>query len=184
MNDRRSFEQMLACYCAPVLKKHKAANMFHMDKAKNLFIFALIREYNEKLSRKQIQIKVLQPANSRITIFVFQTKKLQQILKRKDVMLFLQSFGYPLPCSLQTLFAHLEQRLSMASAYPHEIGVLLGYPLHDVVGFIEQRECLLQGHWNVYRHPRKAMQMFSLFERCSKELMCGVRHGIPIEQLI
>lgn len=132
MNDRRSFEQMLACYCAPVLKKHKAANMFHMDKAKNLSIFALIREYNEKLSRKQIQIKVLQPANSRITIFVFQTKKLQQILKRKDVMLFLQSFGYPLPCSLQTLFAHLEQRLSMASAYPHEIGVLLGYPLHDV----------------------------------------------------
>ena len=99
-------------------------------------------------------------------------------------MLFLQSFGYPLPCSLQTLFAHLEQRLSMASAYPHEIGVLLGYPLHDVVGFIEQRECLLRGHWNVYRHPRKAMQMFSLFERCSKELMCGVQHGIPIEQLI
>ena len=44
MNDRRSFEQMLACYCAPVLKKHKAANMFHMDKAKNLSIFALIRE--------------------------------------------------------------------------------------------------------------------------------------------
>lgn len=151
MNDRRSFEQMLACYCAPVLKKHKAANMFHMDKAKNLSIFALIREYNEKLSGKQIQIKVLQPANSRITIFVFQTKKLQQILKRKDVMLFLQSFGYP---------------------------------LHDVVGFIEQRECLLRGHWNVYRHPRKAMRMFSLFERCSKELMCGVRHGIPIEQLI
>ena len=151
MNDRRSFEQMLACYCAPVLKKHKAANMFHMDKAKNLSIFALILEYNEKLSGKQIQIKVLQPANSRITIFVFQTKKLQQILKRKDVMLFLQSFGYP---------------------------------LHDVVGFIEQRECLLRGHWNVYRHPRKAMQMFSLFERCSKELMRGVRHGIPIEQLI
>ena len=38
--------------------------------------------------------------------------------------------------------------------FPHEMGVLLGYPVEDVRGFMEQngQNALYQGYWKVYAH--------------------------------
>ena len=75
-------------------------------------------------------------------------------------------------------------RLHTNAGYPHEIGIFLGYPLYDVIGFIEHRRCLLQGYWNVYRHPQAAKRLFALYDRCISELQNGLRRGQRIEQLL
>lgn len=38
--------------------------------------------------------------------------------------------------------------------FPHEMGLLLGYPIEDVVGFMEHsgKEYLYSGYWKVYEN--------------------------------
>ena len=41
--------------------------------------------------------------------------------------------------SLETLIIDLQKRLN-SNGFPHEIGLFLGYPMTDVLGFIEGRK--------------------------------------------
>ena len=47
----------------------------------------------------------------------------------------------------------------------HEIGLFLGIPLEDVVGFIKCRgkDPICCGCWKVYHQPAQAQKLFSLF---------------------
>ena len=51
---------------------------------------------------------------------------------------FLESCGYE-SGDTDFLLKQLSGRLCLEQDYPHEIGLFLGYPLADVVGFIENR---------------------------------------------
>ena len=44
-----------------------------------------------------------------------------------------------------------------SGAVPHEIGIVLGYPLKDVAGFmgISRREFSCQGPWKIYGNPER-----------------------------
>ena len=78
----------------------------------------------------------------------------------------------------------MKSRFDKGEDFPHEIGVFLGYPLYDVEGFIEQRECVMMGYWKVYRYPSAARRLFALYDACIRELLNGLRCGQCIEQLI
>ena len=47
--------------------------------------------------------------------------------------------------------------------FPHEIGVLLGYPAEDVKGFVvnEGKNYLYSGYWKVYGDLSEAKQLFT-----------------------
>ena len=66
--------------------------------------------------------------------------------------------------------------------FPHEIGVLLGYPAEDVKGFVvnEGKNYLYSGYWKVYGDLSEAKQLFYKFDR-AKEL---VSQGIGIRNVI
>ncbi|MBQ9128902.1 MAG: DUF3793 family protein, partial [Thermoguttaceae bacterium] len=49
----------------------------------------------------------------------------------------LQRCGYPATDALKPLLRTLYQRFSVEK-FPHEVGVFIGYPAKDVVGFIEK----------------------------------------------
>lgn len=69
-----------------------------------------------------------------------------------------------MPAALERLM----QRLEIGSAFPHEIGLFLGYPLGDVVGFIqnEGKNCKCAGCWKVYCDEHKARELFARFDQC------------------
>ena len=54
-------------------------------------------------------------------------------------------------------------------AFPHEIGVFLGYPLQDVIGFIENKgmNSKYTGLWKVYGDRDESMKMFAKFRKCT-----------------
>ena len=62
----------------------------------------------------------------------------------------------------------LRARLKDAKSFPHEIGVFLGYPLADVLGFIENcgKNCLACGCWKVYSDLCFALQTFQRYDKC------------------
>lgn len=73
-----------------------------------------------------------------------------------------------------------------AVPYPHEIGVLLGYPLSDVQAFIE-----LQGHgavdvgpWKVYGNAEQARRRWERMRACEQEIRQRWEQGAPLEALV
>ncbi len=56
-------------------------------------------------------------------------------------------------------------------AFPHEIGIFLGYPLADVMGFIQNRgrNYLLCGMWKVYQREEIAAAAFRSYGRMKEQ---------------
>ena len=61
--------------------------------------------------------------------------------------------------------------------FPHELGLLLGYPLDDVEGFIKNdgKNCLYTGYWKVYANVPAKRNLFRRFECAREELMKQIR---------
>ena len=70
--------------------------------------------------------------------------------------------------------------------FPHEMGLLLGYPLDDVTGFIEQKgkNYLYAGYWKVYTNMGEKICLFQAFEEAKEALIQAVARGIRIEELV
>jgi hypothetical protein len=67
--------------------------------------------------------------------------------------------------------------------FPHEMGLLLGYPTEDVEGFITHQgdHCLCVGYWKVYANKERKLKIFERFENAKESLIqllsCGVSMG-------
>ena len=84
------------------------------------------------------------------------------------------------------LLSHLKKRLSQSEAFPHEIGLFLGYPLEDVIGFCRHKGegCKLCGYWKVYGDVESARKSFALFDRCRELLFSHLLSGAPLQELV
>ena len=69
------------------------------------------------------------------------------------------------------------------SAFPHEIGLFLGYPPEDVQGFLDHRPCKCSGCWKVYGDENKAKKTFDLYKKCERVYCQQLARGIDIERL-
>lgn len=181
--EENQFEELLAFHCAPVLKKKKVANMFHLEKFQFLEINNMIELYNYKLNRKGLFFKLFQQNEDRFTIYLYQKEELESLLNRLGIQEFLNTYHYP-SGNCETILQYLHHRLQTCPSYPHEIGIFLGYPLCDVLGFIKQIPCHACGHWKVYQNITHCQQLFNMYDRCREEILDCLLHGACIEQLV
>ena len=94
--------------------------------------------------------------------------------------------GYILAEAPGDCLRQLAARLCLEEAFPHEIGVFLGYPLDDVKGFIRHkgRDYTFCGCWKCYGDPQAARRRFERYRRCTAVLRRRYAEGTPITQLI
>ena len=71
------------------------------------------------------------------------------------------------------------------STFPHEIGLVLGYPPADVAGFIAQKGTgyLACGGWKAYSELQSALDAFQRNRRCTEEFQALYAQGAPLEAL-
>ena len=88
-------------------------------------------------------------------------------------------FGYNSQGSVEDCIDYLISRLTMEE-FPHEIGAFLGYPLSDILGFINHKDdgCLYTGEWKVYSNVEKAKKMFCIYKRCRSTFLNKIRFFI------
>jgi hypothetical protein len=57
-------------------------------------------------------------------------------------------------------------------AFPHEIGVFLGYPLKDVAAFMGwvRIPFACQGPWKIYGDPRESLRLAETFRCCRRSM--------------
>ena len=183
-NQHKYFEECLAYHCAPVLRKCKSANMFHISRSKIPNIDCLVHEYNEIFSSKQLFIRILQADKPRITIYLYSAEILESILEDPAIRSFLRQYKYPLN-SISACLDHLDKRLN-ETKFPHEIGIFLGYPLQDVLGFINHEMCYYVGTWKVYNSNKVEYfkTLFNRFDDLRNEFINAIEQGVRIECLV
>ena len=122
----------------------------------------------------------------RALIYVYRPGRLAKDLNESAAQTLLRSFGYPCG-SPERCVVKLMNRLreSGKESFPHEVGLFLGYPTEDVIGFMERgpRASKCTGCWKVYGDERKAKQTFARYKKCTAAYCARYRNGTPLERL-
>ncbi len=106
----------------------------------------------------------------RVLVLYYRPGRLQEILCMSDNRKLLACFGYGPDCNLEADFNHLQTRFY--DSFPHEVGIFLGIPAHDVAGFLRNKgkNYLLNGYWKVYQNPGQALRVFLEFNRAKQKM--------------
>lgn len=169
---RKKFEQVLVEHCAPTLAGVKTANLFRYVANNSENIWEYTYELSETLKYRGICVQVIKECYYTKTylVYVYRPSSLAKDFKKLGVENFLLSCGYNNCTCVQDYISKLSERLYKSESFPHEIGLFLSYPLHDVLGFIENKgqkfKCC--GCWKVYQNKTRAEKCFQKYKQCAE----------------
>ena len=131
------------------------------------------------LARCGVTLVVLDRRGGKSVLFAYRDACLARILAKPECASFLEGLGYDVS-SVGAVVHELRRRMAgyygspdHAAPYPHEVGLLLGYPLADVRGFMEGARETCRGSWKAYGDEEEAAAVFAHVKSC--ELRCWER---------
>ena len=182
----RTFEAVLVRQCAPTLAGMKPGSIFCFNHSPLEVSRQKVCQWNKQLAPFGLTVQILleRPGSSSVIVFVYRHDRLEQMLSDDAYQSFLAEAGYE-RTNLDGLLEQLSYRLRTQPEFPHEIGVFLGYPLRDVIGFIENhgRNFTCCGFWKSYGDPAEMQVCFACYRRCIQTYVAMFEQGIPIERL-
>lgn len=183
-NNYKTFESMLIYHCAPTLSGLKSANMINLKKGDILNIHEKISNFNTV--SKLIKIKILCECEQKVLILVYNKKMLHNELCQKKYKCILKKFNYSYNLGLNAMLEQLSQKIKSNNDFPHEIGIFLGYPIEDVIGFIRFKgaKFKISGYWKVYGDENKAKYLFDSYTNCKNNLCFEYNNGKSFYDLI
>lgn len=200
------FERKVVTHCAPVLAGIKPAGMFscplksasccgdpHCRSLKPLDFVIAYQSCAERLRELDVEMLVLDQGEKSALVLVYRARALREAVSAGERGAFLESLGYEthdLARSLKRLaqrvsYARMVSKTKDACAFPHEVGIFLGYPVEDVIGFIENQgdDYLVCGCWKAYSRERDARACFCRYKQCTAELVRRFQDGARIEEI-
>ena len=110
-------------------------------------------------------------------------KSMEKVLVNKRCINFLKFVGYPADYQLNDYMDELVFRLQ-SEEFPHEIGVFLGYPLKDVLGFMGygKNELVEVKNWRIYGDKEISYEVYNNFMR-DKAIMKEMIESMNINEL-
>lgn len=167
--------------CAPVLKGVKISNLITLRPGGWL----QIRKY---LRKSRIICVPLYIDGEKEVLFLYRYDRLEAHLKRPDVRQFLQQLGYEsfqIADVLKQLRRRYQQYAGVGREFPHELGVLLEYPVADVEGFIKNRgeNSLAVRYWKVYQNLQEAERIFRMYDEAKEQALKEIINGYPLCQV-
>ncbi|MBR1470440.1 MAG: DUF3793 family protein [Lachnospiraceae bacterium] len=164
-------EEQIIEHCAPTLAGIKTANLFSVRLEEGTDIIKEVRRLNEMLRAKGLRVLPLKKTDRYALIYIYRPDHLKKDLNDPRARHILKNKGYqydheePEQCIVQ-----LVRHLGNDEAFPHEIGLFLGYPPADVEGFIRDpnRGVKCCGCWKAYSEPEKAEKVFRKYTKCTQ----------------
>ena len=180
--DLEGAETQAVLQCAPLLTGIKMSNLLHVREGQQ-------REVASMFEATPVSSRILYKKNGRISVFLYREQRLKRFLSVGKVRRLLDSFGYrgmELPEILSRLSDRYQRHMDGRGDFPHEIGLLLGYPPEDVSGFIENggKNFLCSGYWKVYKDPARARRSFDGYDRAREAAIRMAGNGTGIRDII
>ena len=159
-------EELVVRQCAPTLAGIKTGSLFSCPCDSPEELRQEVRRINRLLAGKGLCLLPLRFDGSRALLYLYRPSRLRQDLEDAEAVRLLEESGYPCHSAGQCV-ACLIRRLRESEEFPHEIGLFLGYPIEDVVGFIRYagKGCKLSGLWKVYGDAEAASRLFDRLSR-------------------
>lgn len=181
-----NYDYLLLYHCAPTLYKKKAANLFSVGNITAEKLDALSSSYARMLSPLGLNVYVLCECDNNALFYVYNKELLARQLASPSVRNFMAKYGYLGLNNLEEVISHLKERISFCREFPHEIGIMLGYPLDDVIGFITHKgkNFLYSGCWKVYGNKEIAVETFKVFEQCRNDACEKFSRGLSVSDIL
>lgn len=175
-------EVKIANQCAPVLAGVKPSNMLVLENKH-------LRNVVRALEGTGLSWRCLYAGSEKNIWLLYRKEALEEIVLGEEQMEFLKEFGYT-EDTLDRLLVRFGQRFRQYRndknlAFPHEMGVFLGYPMADVKGFIkhEGRNYLYCGYWKVYENIEETKELFKTYEEVRQVFVQEASKGKNLWQI-
>ena len=177
-------EKLIAYHCAPALAGIKPANLVSCSKEKLPDIYGDIERLNKIFNKKDIYLEIICDCKKCAVLMVYRKSVLEKHLNLSANRRFLAKYGYAESDETEKYISVLKRHFAN-TGFPHEIGVFLGYPLHDIYCFINRpdKKCLLVGEWKVYYNPQKAAETFHRYRICRNSVLKKISGGKTLAQI-
>ncbi|MCD7764617.1 MAG: DUF3793 family protein [Lachnospiraceae bacterium] len=159
--------------CAPVIAGVKPSNLLIVEKGNQ-------NGLRHVLKGTELCAHLLHSSAVKDYWFLYDPDALREVLAEPEKEQYLRECGYAakdMGRVLERLAERFRNYKRGADAFPHEMGVLFGYPLNDVKGFIENggQNFKRSGYWKVYDDVAYADRIFGLYESAKKTALrlCG-----------
>lgn len=182
-------ELQMALQCAPVITGVKISNLLNIK-------LSGYRQIADIVKGSDIEMYTLGATKGRVNVFMYNRERLDAYLRREDVKRLMESFGYA-NAALSEILAvfriryqkYLKNRYGLLANrewFPHEMGLLLGYPPEDVEGFILHggRDFICSGYWKVYEDASAKKKLFESFERAEEKLVGLLSGGMRMTDIM
>ena len=176
-------EDLLVTHCSPTLAGLKTGNLFSCKAESPDVVCRNIRRLNRMLVPCGIRLMYVVCKNGRLLLYLYRPQRLAQDLRRPGADAILRSLDYPVTNPVFCV-AELLRRMASGSAFPHEAGLFLGYPVEDVEGFMSgTRAPVYTGAWKVYGDVAAAEKTFAKYKKCTDVYCNCLKNGGTIERL-
>lgn len=180
--DLKNVETQLALQCAPLIAGLKVSNLLIISKEN-------LHQVRQILRGTDISYTILLVNGHKITILLYNRRELEEYLEDERVLNLFAKLGYR-KFSLDEILPVFQKRyrkyMEDNRSFPHEMGLLLGYPIEDVEGFIQNdgRNFLYIGYWKVYENLSEKLNLFRQFEIAKETLIHLVSNGVSMTDIM
>ena len=180
--DLSALETQLALQCAPLLTGIKMSNLFIASKVNE-------RELVDLFRQTSISTYFIYHSKCNNIFLLYKKEEVEAYLKCKNVKSTMELLGYHtylLHNILNEVSIRYKGYMEDRKAFPHEIGLLLGYPIEDVLGFIENdgKNYLYTGYWKVYANLSNAIDRFDQYNQAKEKIVHLLSDGVSIMQIL
>ena len=181
MEAQHKFDRLLAYHCAPTLAGAKPASMLSYGKH-HKWLDGVLDRYNAELNVRGAYLEILCECKKHVLIIVYDEAQLTKALCETGVGCFLRQYGYQDCTDIRRCLHRVGERIASQQGFPHEIGIFLGYPLQDVMGFIHNkgRNYKMCGCWKVYSNAEQAQKTFDIYAKHREQYSECLKMGIPL----
>ncbi|UPU34822.1 DUF3793 family protein [Geomonas paludis] len=180
--DEACLASFLALELAEVLQGAKPANLVCLSNkrrscGRNLYL--LWKEHGAALLEESgLKVRVLDDRGSSILLLLYSQEALGALLAQKSVRSILGKAGYDNVHDFDAVLDELEARVT-GEGFPHEIGVFLGYPLKDVIGFMGWAPLAFtcQGPWKIFGKPEQSLRLAECHRECRSRMSLRLASG-------
>lgn len=176
------FDETIIHCSAPALCGIKPACLFSMSDEKFNRDCEKIYKWQWQFSKEKKFFVPVKKNDGRFLIFVYDRNLLERIIKNPQNRNYLQAKGYRMEKGLFGVLDELLHRLSVNENFPHEVGLFLGYPLEDVIGFEVHgaEDFKYSGIWKVYGDKDSAIRRMNLYKKCTETCMKLLASGLSV----
>ena len=149
---------------APTLAGIKPSSLMTFINHKREMLNLWDRYKDEITAELKVRYYELRRKDDRVIVLFYQDEILANCLSVWKNKSFLKDQGYGELQRVEDGLGLLEKRFEKEC--PHELGIFLGYPVEDVIAFIESKgaPCLACKYWKVYQDVENALKTFEAYD--------------------